>query len=256
MRKLLVLSVGVLLATSIARADFTAYNDFITNYGANANVTTWGMTGGSNLALKDVTTGATVAPQMSVAYQATISGGTGPTTDLPSGTDAYNLFAGKVNTSGQVVYYGSASTWWFDVTFTGLNPAKKYTFASVIDRGDSSYANQRWTTLTLSGADAYTYDSSSGAFKVSDAEVSVDSYNSFAGYVAKWSNISAGSDGTFMVRYQSPVSSSEYPSGITISSGNVGKGYAPAGIMLSEVPEPATMSLLALGALALLRRRK
>jgi type II secretory pathway pseudopilin PulG len=120
-------------------------------------------------------------------------------------TDAYNTFHGIVDMTG-IVYYGSAG-WWVDVTFTGLNPSKTYTFATSASRAKSTtdgapgYTN-RWTIYTISGVDAATNASTPGTTEVSNPySVRFNTGNNhFEGYVARWTGIRPGTDGSFKVR--------------------------------------------------------
>jgi len=120
-------------------------------------------------------------------------------------TDAYNTFHGIVDMTG-IVYYGSAG-WWVDVTFTGLDPSKTYTFATSASRAKSTtdgapgYTN-RWTIYTISDVDAATNASTPGTTEVSNPySVRFNTGNNhFEGYVARWTGIRPGTDGSFKVR--------------------------------------------------------
>jgi len=192
-------------------AGWTAYNDCVYDAGTNgyigANVTTFGIgsgfSGSASGELLDQVSGnptgviATLTQSGGVVWQpSTSSGGH----DTAVGTDAYNTFFGYADMIG-VIYYGSTG-WYVDLTFTGLDPARQYTFATSAARSNSSYTN-RPTIYTISGVDAATNASTLGTQEYLGDPLSVwfntgDNHNE--GYVARWTGIQAGSDGSFTVR--------------------------------------------------------
>lgn len=134
--------------------------------------------------------------------------------------------------------------------------------ATTLDRGTltgagdpgTGYAD-RWTVISLTDADSSTYASSSAAFKVSETATSIQSLNTVNGYIAQWTNINPGIDGDFSVRftYSSGGAGMDRPIGSAQNSVN---GYGPAVFSVEAVPEPATLSLIGLAALPLIRRRR
>jgi len=264
MRKHWVLTAVMCLAiTSLASADFTAYNDCIPGSvnveGGNnpANTTTIGrnQTG----VLKDFATGV----DTTVSVEFVVSGmkatdGTGAVDNFTTGNDAANMFNGKVNMAGSVIYYEQAD-WYADLIFTGLDSSKQYVLAATHDRGTEKGYWNRWSVYTIQGTDAATYTGtvapvgdSTTLVNLSNESVSIVASNTASGNLAQWTDIDPGDDGTFNLHVTYARDDTEWGSG-----GQTGlKAYAPGGFMLQEVPEPATMSLLAIGALALIRRRR
>ena len=194
-------------------AQWTAYNDVCYSStsghpGLQPNVTTYNIGSGSpgpaSGVLKDKATGASTGATLTLTQNGTViwqpstsSGGT----DCSSGTDARTIFdpAATVSLVG-TVYYGSTG-WWVDASFTGLNPAKQYTFVTTANRANTSYTD-RLTRYTISGADAFTNTSSSGT-TVGGGGASTTfctGSNTAAGYVARWTAINPGADGSFKVR--------------------------------------------------------
>ncbi len=150
---------------------------------------------------------ATLTENGSVNWQPQVADGTWHGGyDTAVGTDAYNTFNGFADMTG-LVYYGTAG-WYVDVEFTGLDPNKTYVFATSASRakknteGAPGYDN-RLTIYTISGVDSATNGSTTGT-----QEYQSDPYRVFfntgnnhdEGYVARWTEINPGSDGTFKVR--------------------------------------------------------
>ncbi len=197
--------------------NWTAYNDCVyqsSNNYIGADVTTFGVgsgfTGSTSGELKDQATGgrteatATLTESGGVVWQPSDAGGGH---DTQAGTDAYNTFNGLADMKG-VIYYGSVG-WYVDLTFSGLDPAKRYTFATSAARSNVSYSD-RMTVYTISGTDAATNGSTSGVEVLSPTSVRfVTGDNDAAGYVARWTDIDPGSDGGFTVRAESDASSPE-----------------------------------------------
>ena len=131
------------------------------------------------------------------------------------------------------------------MTFTGLDPTKEYIITSTYNRNNNNYEGQRWGRVTIEDADSFTNTSSTGVKVNGVDDVSISFGNNTAeGYVAEWSDVKCGSDGDFAIRT------------VWDNSEAGSKGYGVGVFRLEQVPEPATMSLLALGGLNELIRRK
>ena len=203
-------------ATFAVAPPWTAYNDCSGTTGGNTTAFT--VTSGSTTGLlKNYATGSNTP----VTITFTSSGSPSVETQgaySTTGTDAYTSFYNTANMAG-VIRYGS-SGYWVDMTLTGLDPAKTYTFATTANRDGSTYAS-RISQFTLSGDDGAVNSSTSGVTANNDHSVYFcTGLNTANGYVARWTGINPGSDGSFVVRVQEQT------------AGN--SGYGPSVFMLQE----------------------
>ncbi len=238
------LAIGAVLAmTSAATAGFVAYDDTV-HGGSPANATIYSgyMADGGGFEtpsglLRDYASG------LYTSVTATLSGSniTGSISGAPnSGTDAYGVFNGKVNLGDwSTSYNSSGSGWYYEVTFTGLDPTKEYEFVTTANRNSISYdgsgSASRWTKFSIIGADTYTDASTSGVVEISPDVVEFNTgYNTVNGYVARWTGITAA-DGSFTVRSENVGAG---------GPGEPNKSYGMEGFMLAEaVPEPSSIVL-------------
>ena len=215
-------SISVLMQPGL---DWLAYNDLNVRSGGSTNspsVTQHDYTA-SNRSLRSYDTGALLEVRMSGVTQ----GGFDPTTNgvaMAAGTDAAETFAGFVDQLGVDELDGA--DWRSTVVFNGLDPAKSYTISLSANRGDPRYANQRFSRVTLEGADSFTNASTPGVIVYGEDSVSFSrGDNTQAGYVARWTDIRAV-DGTFSV-----VSAWDDAQG---AGGGNTKGYAMAYFRLEQ----------------------
>ena len=182
-------------------SSFESYNDCVASGSGNAaNVTgfNWSNTTGNLLNYSDGTdTG------ISVTMDASNVSGWSPPGTLDTGTDAYDTFGGIVNID-EIASYNSDTNWYYQVTFSGLDPAKSYAFITTANRNNVSYdgsgAASRWTEFTITGADSYQQISSTGVIEVAEDVANMNTgYNTVSGCVVAWTDITAA-DGTFTVR--------------------------------------------------------
>ena len=195
---------------------WTAYNDCVyqSGHAANAaNVTTYcigsGSPGPSYGFLKDFATGTSLpvavilTQQGGVVWQPDVTSGG---SDCAPGTDARNTFGGIAGMQG-VIYYGS-SGWYVNLSITGLNPAAVYEFATSANRNNPGYTT-RISIFSIIGADAYTNASTTGVTVLSPDSVQFcTGDNTATGYVARWTGIKCGTDGSFSVRVTHSASGS------------------------------------------------
>jgi hypothetical protein len=244
----------------------TMYNDSVgPASGSAANVTHYsGYLGGgggfetpSGL-LVDYNTGATTS--ITATLEASnVAGSLGAMPD--AGTDAYNIFNGIVNLAESASYNNSGLDWYYEVTFTGLDPTKTYEFVTTANRNGSSYAgdgsSSRWTEFSILGADTYTNASSAGVTPVTPDVLKMNTgYNTILGYVVAWSGITAA-DGSFTILSQNVGAA---------GPGELIKSYGLQGFRLTQsdsgpsatVPLPATLPLFgtAVAFLGIRGRRK
>lgn len=239
--------VAMALIAGAVSADFVAYNDC--SGSSSGNVTSYNA--GSSGLLKDYATGAWT--NVTVTVTANIGSNDPNLGGMPNpGTDAYNVFNGKINLVGMYWCTENATDQYVTVTFTGLDPAKLYEFVTTADRASSSYTD-RSSKFTIAGVDSCINASTPGTI-ISPDGLSTSfctGYNTVNGYVARWINIAPGADGSFSV------------TGVRADYAPLNKkAYFFAGFMLAEttVPEPSTLlamcsGLLGIAGFAVSRRR-
>jgi len=228
---------GRIRATFVERGgdcDFTAYNDvcYSSTSGHPAlqpNVTTYNIGSGSpgpaGGLLLDKSTGTSTGVTVTLTQSGSVVWQPDPVTGAATAMRDRRTKCLRSATTASLmgtVYYGSTG-WWVDVSFTGLNPAATYEFVTTANRNDATYTD-RLTKYTISGADAYTNASSTGT-TIGSGGVSTTlctGYNTVNGYVARWTGINPGADGSFTVRAE--AGSSQY------------KAYAFDAFKLVEVP--------------------
>jgi hypothetical protein len=190
---------------------FTAYNDLAWGTGQlSSNITTiTSPNGGSGLPssgqLLDFGTGLPSPVSLTVTGGSFIGDGQAAQGANPaSGTDAHALFNGIVSGQGAISYINQAGSS-LVLTFTGLDPSKVYDLAYFAHR--NNYAWDRASLVTLSGTAGRTNISSvasdnpvggvifSGSGDNS-TRLPADNDN---GYVARWNNVTSGSDGVVVL---------------------------------------------------------
>ena len=256
------IAAALMLCTgTAAQAAFIAYNDSVydasvssgtdpngqTVHYTSANVTTWGIGnvagdyGGTTYLpsgsayphttglLVDQSGGATGVtatfsqnPAAPVIWQPQVAASWTGGYDTALGTDARNTFGGIADMTG-TSYYGALG-WYVDITLTGLDPSKLYTFATSASRAQANTTStagypERVTIYTLSGADASNNASTAGVTVINSNSVSFSTGNNHAaGYVARWTDINPGADGTVVIRAE--------PDLTTDTEANKHKAYA------------------------------
>jgi len=194
----------MVLAT-VAHADWVAYNDLSDGNGGTAalgmNVTTHTYLD-TDMALIDFDTGATlpVTITMEVVGDGDANGDVYPDNggNCNPGTDADDIFGGIIDLTGGNELDSTDEH--KAIIFNGLDPGMSYTITLTSNRDNSGYTN-RWTRVTIEGADAYTYAASAGVEKLSeDSGEFCTGSNTENGYVMKWTDISCGADGSFSIK--------------------------------------------------------
>ena len=230
---------------------WVAFNDHVAGIGTYVNTTTYAANGAAAGLLKTIDTGAGTGVTLTTSQQgaAYVNYGAAPA----SGTDAYTLFNGFVDfrpsadgTGTSIEISGSDS---YTLAFTGLDTGSDFTydFAGTTLRGSSSYTN-RWTLVTLQGADAATpaHSTGNGVVVISPTQVALwTGYNSGSGqgFVAAWMGIDPGSDGAFSVvstQYTGAIPPVVWATGTADGL----MGYALTGIRLRAVPPGPPLSWL------------
>ncbi len=222
---------------------WTAYNDCVdtipgttpmnaTNFGLGRSYVGEGASGNLLDFETGEDTGVTVIFMENFSTGNTINWAQDSTVFTP-GTDAEALFGGILNPTGNMSY-NDAPGWSLDLTFSNLNPARRYTFAATVDRnGDPSYAS-RVTNWSLVGAESSVYASSAAAHKVSEVAVEFPTGLNNAGLVARWTDIQPAPDGTFTIHSTHGVGAAQGG----IANPDAYRGYAGGLFLLTEQPAP------------------
>ncbi len=252
----------VLALAAPTQAAWIAYHDFgdITSELSTGNITTHHTLAAYGLAPLDTSPkdlikysdGSDTGVDFSVAGAngADLRGDDGPDarfTPPAGGTDADALFNGVgLNLNNGSIYEGggggSGSTTY---TLTGLNPSLLYDLAFYGDRSNSS--RDGFERFTLGGADSATNSSSVDTHCVVVSPTVTDLQtrpNAAEGNVVRWTDIDPGADGIITINVDPEF-----------HGNNSNIAYLMA-MRLEEVPEPATMSLLVLGGLGVMLRRR
>lgn len=211
-----------------------AYNDF--NGGSTGNVSNIGQGNSGNLV--DYADGTTVLGSLAVGSSLTSSGGE----IADSGTDMSAAFNGHLDLA-ESIYSPNPIV----LTFSGLDSSKTYELVLAVNRS----GQPTWSgSYEIGGADAFTNISSSGTFGgnplfsgPSDSSTILPSVNQTTGYVAKFTAINPGADGTFTLT----------------GTLNTGSNFYMNGVSLAVVPEPSSIGMLlagVVGCLAIRRRAR
>lgn len=238
--KTLLLSITLAIAP-VAYSQFVAFNDHAPGPGTAPNTTSFSADPSitppaTNGPLKEITSGVVLPAIVNVSAQGNVTwegnqGNPAPGTPLYTNFNGFVDFQGTPNPSIAINGAGAYLTY----TFSGLNPAKRYSF-----RGGAVRANgyiDRWTLMEITGANsfisAHTVNAITStqvpALAANQAVFNFGSNDSpISGDMADWENIDPGADGTFS------IVSTHYQGTIPGGSSAGAKAYGPTGIRLEE----------------------
>ena len=238
---------GAAAGSSTAGGTFVAFNDQMTGPRTSANATTFSTNTTASGRLKDIATGLQTNVILTTSQTAAVidTNSVRPA----AGTDAYNVFDPYVdfsNVAGSSIEIAAGDNAQYTHTFSGLDtgPTATYEFTGTSIRGSGTY-NDRWTLVTLVGADSATAAHSVNATAivvVSPTQVAImagQNHLATQGVVAHWTNIDPGPDGEFSIvstHYTGAV-----PGGI-VNDGT--KTYALTAVRLAGETPPRAMSVL------------
>ena len=240
------LAAGLLLALPTAATaqflEWSSFNDQIAGAGTGANATSWGVFANPTGALRNAASGAALPVTLTISHSGAASSSTMGSPD--AGTPAATTFAGQIHwgtAAGEGVQLNTtASATW---VFSGLDPAKRYTFRGTSIRGDTTYVN-RWTRAELQGAASFVNAHTAGVATTSrvpaltSTQAAWNSGNNRAGDMVGWDAIDPGSDGTITIVCRRH--SGDYPAVGTQPAGNTetptvgGVGYGFQAIRLEQ----------------------
>jgi hypothetical protein len=203
--------------------NWAAFNDHRPTVGVthdNATGYDMRMTGNGGI-LKDFFTGADLPVQLVVENTGAVPDDFGANNYPADGSPAFNLFNGivDVGNSGTPGIRNSAATI-LSLTFTNLDPAKKYLFRGTSVRGNN-YPD-RWAVYTIVSADAFTDAHALGdpnnpnntgdpsnpnlitkttfdTATLTNGQVALNSGENRLGSLVGWNDINPGPDGAFSV---------------------------------------------------------
>lgn len=244
-------ALGALSLCGVGRAgvvEYAAYNDInaTSNTQVNApNVTTFGANSGGSL--KDLATG-TVFANVAVGAIADAGLGGNKTTQPPAGTEANTYFNGIVDLQGYVitntVYVNDA------LVFTNLDTSKRYdvmiatwrAFPNGVEALIKNAASFTNATTVGTGVQILTTNVANDTTRMPDDGTIVIHYTDIV-------PTGSGLSGTFSI---------DEPAFLDNAAGTASGPGRWCAFRLEQiaVPEPASLSLLALGGLALLRHQR
>jgi hypothetical protein len=187
---------------------FTAYNDMAWRTGQLQNNITriTSPNGGSSLpssgTLVDYYTGDSTGVTLTITGGSFSTVNAGQGQPMTSGTDAYEIFFGKVTCMGVISYQDQPPPQGnLALTLTGMDPDKKYDMVLYANRGD--YGWDRASLVTISEADEFINISSSGLDNYGnplftgpdDDSTRLPADNTITGFVARFANVDPGDDG-------------------------------------------------------------
>lgn len=243
--KTIISLVAVLAMAATSQAGLIIFNDTGPTWSGGADgesATVNKIQGNLSGALVDYVTGLATGVSY-VGMTGESQGASVPATSHPGNlTDFGQVFNGILNPAG--VYY----TRNFHFTITGLDPSKLYEIVLAVNRPSSNNWDGKYRIEDVTD---FVNTSSAGTtistVAVANDTTTMKNTNDLLGYVPRFTNISPGADGDFTISMYCVDAA---------GGGPLPMAYMNGFRLTEVVPEPATMSLLALGAAALLRRRK
>jgi Lamin Tail Domain/CotH kinase protein len=224
----------LLFLANSSDAQFIAFNDHAPGINTAANVTVWNIMGnapGASGALQDIDSGVTLPVTLTITRSGAVITSSSVGSPNP-GTPLYNTFNGYVDFLGAgssdasvLVPIGASVTY----TFTGLNPAKIYSFKGGAVRGNAAYTN-RWSLFQIDNAISFVSAHAGGLTTgVASNQVAINTGIGTSGEMVDWENIVPSAVGSFSVttlQYTNVI-----PGGGTANGPD---GYALSGLRLEE----------------------
>jgi Ig-like domain-containing protein/PA14 domain-containing protein len=254
---ILPITIALLLANAAnaqIATNWAAFNDHSPSALTHPNATGYRMAlNGDGGILRDFFTGSDLTVALVITHTGAPEAGFGATSNPNSGTPAYNLFNGIVDL-GNTTPYGivgirSSSATTVTMTFTNLDPTKRYVFrgAAVRGGGTAAYSN-RWTVVTIVGHQSAIEVHTAGAItkanfpsaNLTNNQVAWNSGENRAdGTLLGWDEIDPGPDGSFS------LVNAQYhgPNPFNLDTSSAPYGYGMAGIYLAEVGPQSPVSI-------------
>ena len=217
-------------------ADVVAFNDHISGPDTAVTTTAYAANSLSQGSLVDSVTGQLLAAALETSASGVSYENASSAPAL--GTDADLVFSGAIDFgsgAGESIALSGADS--YTHSFTGLTDTSIYSFTGTAIRGRTDYTN-RWTLVTLVGADSFTAAHSDGAGIVTGGLAANQvalwtgaNHGSDQGFVASWTDIDPGADGEFSIVSEQYTGSTP---GVGTGSADGSKGYALSAIQLVQ----------------------
>ena len=229
-----------------------AFNDYAPTPGVTSDFATGYelRDAGSGGALKNIATGEDLAATVLVVLEGSVPDAFGANAQVNAGSPADILFNGKVDVGndGLPGIHASNATK-LTLSFSGLDPSKRYNFAGTVSRGGGY--NDRWSVFTITGATAFVAAHEDGSlnkniitkttFPNADLEpnqVALNTGENKVGSLVRWNAIEPAQDGTFSIDAQQYVGPAPFG-----TPGNAPYGYGFSAIYLAEVEATGSLRI-------------
>ncbi len=224
------------ILVSLANANWVAFNDCVYRDGQHIakNITKFGIGRGNphpeSGNLLDQSNGSDTGAKVTFLEHKSTGNSINSATDkaeFANGSDAANIFNDFVDATGNMSY-NDGPGWYLDLKIEGLDSAGQYTFVGTVQRNGGGGYKERVTNWKILDAKAFKNESSKGVHTISEDSIEFSTGDNSSGYVARWTGIQSGDDGTIIIRTSHSIGSDNGG----IDGAHAYKGYAGGVFML------------------------